>query len=109
MHTGNGDLLNFRISNCVSQLEHIKSVDVQRCCCIAYGDASEQERLRISERTKAGLQRARRAGKVLGRPRVELDVMQLRKLQQNGLSLRQIAAKAGLSLSTVVRAINASA
>ncbi len=34
---------------------------------------AKQERLRISERTKAGLQRARRAGKTLGRPRVDVD------------------------------------
>lgn len=66
---------------------------------------AKQERLRISERTKAGLQRARRAGKVLGRPRVEVDIDKLQQLQQNGLSLRRIAAKEGLALSTVVRAL----
>jgi DNA invertase Pin-like site-specific DNA recombinase len=70
---------------------------------------AKQERLRISERTKAGLQRARRAGKVLGRPRVEVDVKRLRSLQEQGLSLRQIAAKTKLSLSTVVRALTAAA
>jgi DNA invertase Pin-like site-specific DNA recombinase len=32
---------------------------------------AEQERVTISERTKAGLARARRAGKVLGRPHVD--------------------------------------
>src|SRR3954469_7094863 len=52
---------------------------------------AKQERLRISDRTKAGLQRARRAGKVLGRPRVDVDVNRLRALQEQGLSLRQIA------------------
>src|SRR5438270_13222128 len=67
---------------------------------------AKQERLRISERTKAGLQRARRAGKVLGRPRVEVDVEKLRKLQGDGLSLRQIAAKSKYSLSTLVRFLN---
>lgn len=66
---------------------------------------AKQERLRISERTKAGLQRARRAGKVLGRPRVDVDMQRLRALQEQGLSLRQIAAKAKLSLSTVVRSL----
>lgn len=67
---------------------------------------AKQERLRISERTKAGLQRARRAGKTLGRPRVEVDVKRLRALQEQGYSLRQIAAKTRLSLSTVVRALS---
>jgi DNA invertase Pin-like site-specific DNA recombinase len=54
---------------------------------------AKQERPRISERTKAGLQRARRAGKVLGRPPVDVDVSQLRQLQEKGFSLRGIAAK----------------
>ena len=66
---------------------------------------AKQERLRISERTKAGLQRARRAGTVLGRPRVEVDVKRLRALQEQGFSLRQIAAKTRLSPSTVVRSL----
>src|SRR3954447_6653385 len=57
---------------------------------------AKQERLRISDRTKAGLNRARRQGKVLGRPRVDVDVNRLRALQQQGFSLRQIAAKAKL-------------
>lgn len=68
---------------------------------------AKQERLRISERTKAGLQRAKRAGKVLGRPRVDVNVQKLRRLQESGLSLRQIAAKEKLSLSTIVRSLAA--
>lgn len=66
---------------------------------------ARQERLRISERTKAGLQRARRAGKVLGRPRVDVDRAKLCKLRNGGLSFRQLAAKTGYSLSTVVRSL----
>jgi len=34
---------------------------------------AEQERIAISERTKAGLQRAKRAGRTLGRRPVEVD------------------------------------
>jgi DNA invertase Pin-like site-specific DNA recombinase len=64
---------------------------------------AKQERLRISERTKAGLQRARRAGRVLGRPRVDMDLKRLRALQEQGLSLRQIVAATSISLSTVAR------
>lgn len=66
---------------------------------------AKQERLRISERTKAGLQRARRAGKVLGRPRAVVDVVKLRALQGDGSSLRRIAKKTGLSVSTVARSL----
>jgi len=66
---------------------------------------AKQERVRISERTKAGLQRARRAGKVLGRPRAKVDVAKLKQLQADGLSLWQIAAKTGHSFSTTARAL----
>jgi len=47
-----------------------------------------------------GLQRARRAGTVLGRPRLYVKVDKLKQLQRGGLWLRQIAAKTGVSLST---------
>src|SRR6185437_13400462 len=70
---------------------------------------AKQERLRISERTKAGLQRARRTGKTLGRPRVRVDAKKLRRLKERGLSLRKIAEEERLSLSTVVRALKPSA
>jgi DNA invertase Pin-like site-specific DNA recombinase len=66
---------------------------------------AKQERLRISERTKAGLQRARRAGKVLGRPKVQIDNTKLKRLRDSGLSFRQIAAITGYSLSTLIRAL----
>jgi uncharacterized protein YjbI with pentapeptide repeats len=66
---------------------------------------AKQERLRISERTKAGLQRARKAGAVPGRPRVEVGVKKLRAMQDTGMSLRKIAGKTRLSLSTVVRSL----
>jgi len=64
---------------------------------------AKMERLRIGERTKAGLQRARRAGKILGRPRVDVDTVKLCKLRDGGLSFRQLAATTGYSLSTIVR------
>lgn len=66
---------------------------------------AKQERIRISERTRAGLHRARRAGKTLGRPRVDVDMVELTKLRDSGLSLRQIANQTSISLSTVVRSL----
>jgi DNA invertase Pin-like site-specific DNA recombinase len=66
---------------------------------------AKQERLRISERTRAGLKRARREGKVLGRPRVHVDVAKVRKLQADGNGLRGIAELTGWSLSSIMRAI----
>jgi DNA invertase Pin-like site-specific DNA recombinase len=63
------------------------------------------ERQKISERTKAGLRRARREGKQLGRPRVEVDVQKVRKLQTRGMGLRGIADETGWSLSSIMRAL----
>jgi len=68
---------------------------------------ARQERLRISERTVAGLKRARRAGKRLGRPHAEINTKELHRLQDAGLSLRKIAAQVGLSVPTVAKALKA--
>lgn len=70
---------------------------------------AEQERNRISDRTKAGLATARRKGKALGRPRVQCEPLYLRRLQSDGLSIRQIAEKTGLKSATVHRAMRAGA
>ena len=66
------------------------------------GVFAEYERGMISERVHAGLQRARSQGKRLGRPPVTpLQVQKIRKLRQEGLSLRKIAKKVGLSVGKV--------
>jgi DNA invertase Pin-like site-specific DNA recombinase len=66
---------------------------------------AKQERLRISERTKAGMDRARRAGKHCGRParvfRRDLAI----EMKASGHSLRAIAKKLGVSFTTVARAL----
>jgi DNA invertase Pin-like site-specific DNA recombinase len=64
---------------------------------------AKQERLKISERTIAGLQRAKRQGRVGGRPRVAVDRDKVRKLRAGGKSLGEIAAALSLSKSTVAR------
>lgn len=68
---------------------------------------AKQERLRISERTRAGLKRARREGKVLGRPRVHVDIAKVREMQAAGDGLRGIAETTGWSLSSIMRALHA--
>jgi DNA invertase Pin-like site-specific DNA recombinase len=70
---------------------------------------AKQERLRISERTKAGLKRAKREGKTLGRPRINVDVDKVQKMQASGLGLRGIAAKTGWSLSSIMRSLKTKA
>jgi putative DNA-invertase from lambdoid prophage Rac len=58
-----------------------------------FGWVAEQERLTIIARTKAGLERARRAGVRLGRPPRAVDVQRARVLIGDGLSLRQAAKR----------------
>lgn len=66
---------------------------------------AQQERIAISERTKAGLQRAVRQGKTLGRRRVVVDVGRARKLQESGLGLRPVAKKLHVSVNTLRQAL----
>jgi DNA invertase Pin-like site-specific DNA recombinase len=66
---------------------------------------AKQERVRLSERTIAGLQRARQQGRVGGRPRKECDRDRLAELRRSGLSLGQIATQMGLSKTTVARMV----
>ncbi len=63
---------------------------------------AEFERARISERVTAGLARARRQGKRLGRPRLTRPPIQLPKR----LTVRQAAKAWGVSKSTAARWIN---
>ncbi|MCA9620182.1 MAG: recombinase family protein [Myxococcales bacterium] len=66
---------------------------------------AEQEAERRSERTKAGLRRARKQGKALGRPRVEVDRDKARKLRAKGESIRAIAARLNTSPATIQRVL----
>jgi len=68
---------------------------------------AKQERIRISERTRAGLARAKKEGRTLGRPEVQVDVQRARKMQREGLGLRPIAAALGCSVNTLQRALHA--
>ena len=64
---------------------------------------AEFERERIRERVMAGLQRARTQGKRLGRPTRELPSEAIQIVQRAGLTVRQAAAKLGVSPATAHR------
>jgi DNA invertase Pin-like site-specific DNA recombinase len=64
---------------------------------------AKQERIRLSERTLAGLEKARRQGRVGGRPRVITDRTKVRELRAKGRSLPAIAREMNLSITTVAR------
>jgi DNA invertase Pin-like site-specific DNA recombinase len=65
---------------------------------------AQQGRITLSERTKAGLQRAKRAGRKLGRRAVEVDMSKVERYRADGLGLRAIATKLGISLNTLQKA-----
>jgi DNA invertase Pin-like site-specific DNA recombinase len=66
---------------------------------------AKQERIRLSERTVAGLERARSQGRIGGRPRVICDRKKVLVLREAGRSLGGIAAELNLSKTTVSRII----
>jgi DNA invertase Pin-like site-specific DNA recombinase len=67
---------------------------------------AKQERVRISERVQAGLARARKEGRIGGRPKAENDtklVRMVQRLRAGGKSVRQIATEAKISTNTVLK------
>jgi len=71
---------------------------------------AKQERVRLSERTLAGLERARAQGRVGGRPKAEDDaktVQAVTSLRGKGESIRSIAASLSLSTNTVLKVLKA--
>ena len=70
--------------------------------CIA-----KQERVRLSERTLAGLERARKQGRVGGRPKVkrqhDRDAAKIRQMREDGESFRQMADQLGRSHTDIAR------
>ncbi|HEY3452281.1 MAG TPA: recombinase family protein [Myxococcales bacterium] len=65
------------------------------------------ERTRLIERTKAGLERAKRHGRVPGRPRANIDASAARALRADGLSIQAIADRLRCSPSSLHRLLSA--
>ena len=78
---------------------YISSLGIFKDAIIAILSAlAKQERVRISERTKAGLDRVRREGRRLGRPRTASDrVAQAMTLRGQGLSFGEIGKAMGIT------------
>jgi DNA invertase Pin-like site-specific DNA recombinase len=64
---------------------------------------AKQERVKISERTIAGLERARKQGRFGGRPHRVVDRQLMRRLREEGRSFREIANEVGVSAMTAAR------
>ena len=70
---------------------------------------AELERELIRERVQAGVDRARRNGKRLGRPRRELDLRAARILLERGHSQREVAEMLAVPRGTLRRRLNEAA
>ena len=73
---------------------------------------AKMEREKIRERTLAGLQRARKHGRIGGRPKAIEDfklVQQVEALRAEGQSIRKIAVKVGVSPTTVQKLLKVAA
>src|SRR5262249_34798166 len=64
---------------------------------------AQQERVRLSERTIAGLQRARKRGNLPGRPRLIVDRQKVAEMRAAGKTRAEIAEELGMSTRTVSR------
>jgi DNA invertase Pin-like site-specific DNA recombinase len=90
--------------------QYFDSCGVFRDAVIAIiATVARQERIRISERVRAGLSTARNKGKRLGRPKVFVSRARIESLRQEGLSWREIAEQLGSNTATVRRAYAAEA
>ena len=79
--------------------QYLSSMGVFSDCIISLLSAlAKQEKIRIGERTKAGLTRARLNGKRLGRPRTAGErVTKAIVMREKGLSFAQIGRELGVS------------
>tara|TARA_B100001964_G_scaffold122319_1_gene135687 strand:- start:2353 stop:2979 length:627 start_codon:yes stop_codon:yes gene_type:complete len=67
---------------------------------------AQLERDIIRERVKAGLRNARSKGRTLGRPKAKFDIDEVKMMQGEGVSLRNIGIKLNVDASTLCRRIN---
>ncbi len=71
---------------------------------VIFAWVAEQERGRMIERTIAGMARARREGKSIGRPEKAIPMTLARSLRAEGLSVRAVARRLKVPATTLRRA-----
>ena len=68
---------------------------------------AKQERIRLSERVHAGLAKARRAGRIGGRPRLVVNREKIARLDEEGWTMAEIGQEMGISAASVCRMLKA--
>ena len=66
---------------------------------------SEYERAMTIDRVKSGQSRARREGKIIGRPKTQINEYEVLRLRNDGMSFRTVANKLNCSLGAIQRCI----
>ena len=90
--------------------EYLRSIGPFRDAVLSIlATIAKQERVRMSERVRAGLDRARAQGKAIGRPKVIVDRDRVIQLREQGLSHWQICQEVGISRTSVQRILLESA
>ena len=86
----------------ISSLGIFADAIISLMACLA-----KQERIRISERTKAGLARVRAKGTALGRPRTKIEViLKAKELRLNGLSFSAIGRELNVTKARAFQLCN---
>jgi putative DNA-invertase from lambdoid prophage Rac len=70
------------------------------------GAVAELERNLIKERVNMGISRARKQGKRIGRPKADVDALQVAGLRARGRSWNEIARELGIGKGTAQRAFD---
>jgi len=107
------DLLNVmrdldRLDICVESLSPNESwlncdPSIKQLIISVMGWCAQRERENLSERTKAGMARAKSEGKHLGRPYKEIDWGYVEYQYSEGMNYKEIAEKIGVPYSTLMR------
>ena len=67
------------------------------------GAMAELERDLIRERVQAGMKRAKEKGKAIGRPKKSIDLAEVKKLRDEGLSITKISERLNVSRASLYR------
>lgn len=97
------DSLDVRFIAITQGIDTDKGNATSRLMLNLLGAFADFEQSLISERTRAGLARARREGRIGGRPRAIVNRDKITGMDAEGYSLREIADEVGVSAATVCR------
>ena len=101
-------------SHCISQIriygnhKYLDSCGIFKDAVLAIlAVIAKQERVRLSERVLAGLERARKQGRVGGRRPLVVDRDRIAALDEEGWTTREIGEELGISAASVCRLLKA--